>query len=266
MKNQVIKAALLVGSLNFLILGLSRPVLANELWVAPAAEGIGKKVGDYGAAAGDTRFRFSVPSNKTAFVGAEVEGNGTTAKEIDQEVNLSVSEDGLPHTHDTATQLGLPAPLNKHDRLGKEKSANDPGGRHQAGVDEVRVQFKDSEPHPQGAMQNRRLVGGTEGPECPQLDPEREKTESGILVDLQHGFWNDVRIETCPGRHFCTYFTSCFSFNNAISGMCGDGGSASEVRVIYTGPYPSDFSFWLCRVENTGTKDRNINLGAFCIF
>jgi len=266
MKKQVIKAALLVGSLNFLILGLSRPVLANELWVAPAAEGIGKKVGDYGAAAGDTRFRISVPHNNTAFVGAEVEGIGTKAKEIYYDVNLSVSEDGLPHTHDTATQRGMPAPLNKHDRLGKEKTENDPGGRLQAGVDEVRVKFKEREPHAAPEKRNRRLVGGPAGPAGPQIDPAREKTDPGILVPLENGFWNDVRTETCPGFHVCTYFTSCFLFNTAISGMCGDAGSAINVKVVYSGIYPDDASFWMCRVNNDGSHDRTINLGAFCVF
>ena len=79
------------------------------------------------------------------------------------------------------------------------------------------------------------------------------------------GSWR-TRTFSCPGGNNCRNTTGCSGGSTAVSGMCGDAGSANDVRVMYTGRDPSNNSVWRCHTTNPNIfSSRTINLGVYCV-
>ena len=125
---------------------MTTPALANELWVTTEGngKGAGKKVGNWTVSDdGDTRFTFAVPDNMKAFVAAKVVVIGKKDKDINYDLSLSISKNGLRQddfTDDTFQEL--PAFVFKDELLEIDVSAPFLGLEFFPGQDYVALHFK----------------------------------------------------------------------------------------------------------------------------
>lgn len=97
---------------------------------------------------------------------------------------------------------------------------------------------------------------GLPGPQGPQGD------EGSTLVEYE---WRNAST-TCDWSDTCEQLVACRSGYFMVSGRCGDPGEEIDMRVIYSGPDPSDRSKWLCRGFNDAVGQiRSLSVGALCI-
>ena len=80
------------------------------------------------------------------------------------------------------------------------------------------------------------------------------------------GTWRNIGTYSCPGGHWCKMWPSCFTDETAVSGMCGDAGSATDIRLIYSGRDPGVNYRWICYVTNGNLfSSRTVNYGVYCV-
>lgn len=118
---------------------------------------------------------------------------------------------------------------------------------------------------PQGEQGPKGLPGiiGPFGPPGPR-GPEGPKGPVGAAAPMFDGRWIFDN-STCGTNRRCGYRLSCSENEVAAMGACGDGGT-EDLRVVYSGPDPSNHSQWRCIVRNLNVgSSRTANYGAYCV-
>jgi len=111
---------------------------------------------------------------------------------------------------------------------------------------------------PRGPIGPQGLRGfrGLPGPAGPEGD------EGSTLVEYE---WQNTSVQ-CGTEEDCYLRPGCSDGYFVVSGRCGDPGSTDPMRVLYSGPDPSDPSKWLCRARNINSLlIRTVEAGVLCV-
>jgi hypothetical protein len=120
---------------------------------------------------------------------------------------------------------------------------------------------------PQGPQGPKGDTGATgpQGPQGPKGDTGATGPQGPQGPAGPGGAWAATSY-SCGGGLECDFIANCPTGYAAMSGACGDAGSATEIRVIYSGQDPADSKNWKCRVINLNLfQSRTVNYGAFCV-
>ncbi len=120
---------------------------------------------------------------------------------------------------------------------------------------------------PQGAGGPQGLQGvqGPTGQRGPTGDrgPQGPQGPQGPVGPPSPGGWKYERF-TEHWAEMNSVAASCPTGKVLISGRCGDGGTAPEVRVLYSGPDPLNTQRWVCVTYVDGLISRTVDYGTYC--